>query len=153
MLYFRMSLPRRVISRLGPGAFALPWLYMALITFLSHLQGSGTPSGGLLLFGIEIPIYYGNLLHVPLYFGLAFVWHVALERTSLSRAQKRLLVIVLTAAFGILDEFHQSFVPGRDPSFGDVASDTFGAILATVCWRFLRPVLFATETSKVTEAE
>ncbi len=37
--------------------------------------------------------------------------------------------LVLTVGYGISDEFHQSFVPGRDSSFKDVAVDTLGALV------------------------
>jgi VanZ family protein len=39
------------------------------------------------------------------------------------------LLLLLGGAYGVLDEWHQSFVPGRDPSLGDVLADTAGVIL------------------------
>ena len=39
-----------------------------------------------------------------------------------------LLAALLAAAYGITDEYHQSFVPGRDPSARDVAADAAGAV-------------------------
>jgi VanZ family protein len=38
--------------------------------------------------------------------------------------------LVVAAAFAVLDEWHQSFVPLRQSSPIDVAIDTFGALLA-----------------------
>ena len=35
---------------------------------------------------------------------------------------------LMTAAYGVLDEVHQSFVPFRDPSLGDVAADVVGSV-------------------------
>jgi VanZ family protein len=40
-----------------------------------------------------------------------------------------LLLLFLGGTYGALDEWHQSFVPGRDPSYGDVLADTAGVIL------------------------
>jgi VanZ family protein len=37
---------------------------------------------------------------------------------------------LLSVAYGIVDEVHQSFVPGRVCSVVDVLSDAFGAALA-----------------------
>jgi len=42
---------------------------------------------------------------------------------------------VITVLYGVSDEFHQSFVPGRTPDVADVAADAAGAALAlTAAW-------------------
>lgn len=38
-------------------------------------------------------------------------------------------VLVLAIAYAATDELHQSFVPGRDPSWQDLAYDSVGAFL------------------------
>jgi VanZ family protein len=40
--------------------------------------------------------------------------------------------VLVCAAYGVLDEFHQGFVPGRDSSIGDVVADSVGAGLGTL---------------------
>ncbi len=50
-----------------------------------------------------------------------------------------ILIIVLCTLYGVSDEFHQSFVPGRDASFWDVVKDCAGSILAVGLWRLLNP--------------
>lgn len=40
-----------------------------------------------------------------------------------------LVVIGIASAYGIIDEIHQSFVPGRDCNVWDWLADTIGAIL------------------------
>jgi VanZ family protein len=46
-----------------------------------------------------------------------------------------LLGIVLTTAYGMTDEFHQMFVPGRSAEVKDLFADAIGAVLgAIVCW-------------------
>ena len=45
------------------------------------------------------------------------------------------LAVVLAATFyGVSDEWHQSFVPGRDSSAADVAKDAGGALLGVWCF-------------------
>lgn len=38
----------------------------------------------------------------------------------------------LTFGYALIDEYHQSFVPGRSPDIADLVADLFGAVLATV---------------------
>lgn len=49
---------------------------------------------------------------------------------------------LLGVVYGALDEIHQSFVPGRDPSFSDLAADAvgaaFGVLLFMAVSRLLR---------------
>jgi VanZ family protein len=48
----------------------------------------------------------------------------ALAGLTLGRA---MVTIVLACLYGMSDEFHQSFVPGRSPDVFDVLADTVGA--------------------------
>jgi VanZ family protein len=48
-----------------------------------------------------------------------------------------LLAFVLTVAYASLDEWHQSFVPGRSSCLRDVMVDSFGALIALVGCRFV----------------
>lgn len=43
----------------------------------------------------------------------------------------------LAAAYGVSDEWHQSFVPNRDVSALDVGFDALGAALGCALWWFL----------------
>jgi VanZ family protein len=50
-----------------------------------------------------------------------------------------LLTILCATAYGVTDEFHQSFVPGRSPDVHDVMADGAGASLVAVGgWAILR---------------
>jgi VanZ family protein len=42
----------------------------------------------------------------------------------------RLLALLLTTLYGLSDEFHQSFTPGRMADPGDLLADVLGAIAA-----------------------
>jgi len=47
-----------------------------------------------------------------------------------------LMVLALCGAFGILDEIHQSFVPGRDCNLGDILADSIGSFLGIALYRY-----------------
>jgi VanZ family protein len=46
--------------------------------------------------------------------------------------------VLFCTFYGLIDEFHQSFIPGRLPSFWDVAADGFGALAAAGAWYMKR---------------
>lgn len=49
------------------------------------------------------------------------------------------LTIIVTVAYGVSDEFHQSFVPTRDSDVKDIAADSIGAMAAmSVIYLFRR---------------
>lgn len=54
------------------------------------------------------------------------------------------LPIVAVSVFGLTDELHQSFTPGRSMEFDDWVADTLGAIVAVtayVHWAWYRTTL------------
>lgn len=94
---------------------ALAW--MGLIFALSSLPGSSVPGR------------FGSLGHFVLYAVLGALYAVALPVTE-PRWRALVLAVVLASAYGITDEFHQHFVPGRMPDVMDWAVDTAGAAAA-----------------------
>lgn len=64
------------------------------------------------------------------------VWCVlaALYALTAVRPTTRAAVVAIIAAavFGATDEFHQSFVPGRDASLLDLLADTVGAVVGAL---------------------
>ena len=46
--------------------------------------------------------------------------------------------VIISMLYGVSDEFHQSFTPGREPRGRDVVFDTIGAVLAIyLIWKYL----------------
>ncbi len=43
-----------------------------------------------------------------------------------------LFSVVLASLYGVSDEWHQSFVPGRDASLGDMVADALGAVIGAL---------------------
>ncbi len=59
-----------------------------------------------------------------------------------SRGRLKLIApICLAILFAISDEWHQSFVPGRTASLGDVVIDAVGSILGLAVWLLLHKKL------------
>jgi VanZ family protein len=56
----------------------------------------------------------------------------------LSPAQA-VLAAAIALGYGITDELHQAFVPGRDSSVGDVVKDLLGATIGAAAFRRLAP--------------
>lgn len=91
------------------------------------------------LHGSDIPGNYSVLGHFILYFILGGLLLLALGRPSRAALAA---AVMLASAYGITDEFHQSFVPGRCPDPADWAVDTgsaiIGAAVAVLLLLFIR---------------
>jgi len=80
---------------------------------------------------------FHNSMHVIAYGCIgAAVWLAWSRRPAGERQRFRSFGSwLLTTAYGVVDELHQSFVPGRDCSLSDLVSDASGAALAVVLLR------------------
>ncbi len=104
---------------------ALAWApaaaYMALIFTISS-------------FRVELPALPAvpmrdKLIHLVEYGVLGFLCAHATLRTWPRKSRRRMLALgaFLAAAFGLSDELHQAFVPGRSAELLDFVADTIGA--------------------------
>ena len=110
----------------------LPMLaVMALIFFLSHTPGNDLPPA---ICGLD------KLLHALAYATLAATCLYALHPATQDRPLLKpgLAVIFFCLFYGLTDEFHQSFIAGRSPSWQDIVADTIGATLAVLVWGWYR---------------
>lgn len=81
-----------------------------------------------------------SLLHVPLYGILTVFLLLALASTEKTNTKsRRTLAAFISAGVGIMDEFHQSFLPQREASTTDVLLDIFGILLVMVLSRWVPP--------------
>jgi len=78
-----------------------------------------------------------KLAHMAAYGILALSILFAFSKSTKKNDVKRvvLLTVVWCLAYGITDEFHQAFVPGRSPSLLDLLADCIGAVM--VCLFYL----------------
>ncbi len=113
-------------------------MYCGLIYFLS--DQSRLPLPDLLDFRMS-----DKLIHASAYALMAFLFwqagkawmlHHASIIGSTNHAKKWLLLalinVIVCSSFGLSDEWHQSFVAGRDASVWDWMADTLGASLLTI---------------------
>ncbi|MGG3915933.1 VanZ family protein [Rossellomorea vietnamensis] len=71
--------------------------------------------------------------HIIGYFALTLLWIKTLSYTKLKLGKKLLFSTLLSITYAGLDEFHQTFVPGRSGHLIDVVVvDLMGVVLAVV---------------------
>lgn len=74
-----------------------------------------------------------KLAHFCEYFILSFLIGRALLNTTNIPLKKSLIFAFLASVlYAITDEYHQSFVPGREPHIRDIIIDSFGALTASL---------------------
>jgi len=119
---------------------ALAW--MAYIFYLSH-----QPS-------LDLPQLFPNqdkVMHFGAYavLGVFLLGALPMALTGFGNAQI-VFATLLASLYGISDEFHQSFVPGRSPDVLDWLADTSGALTATLLLAWLSRRLLRKNTQSAT---
>jgi len=108
--------------------------YMVGIYWLSSISGKVDPESPLLSGIIAwTPPALQNLLHVPLFGLLAWLWYRTFAAWHVHHVPALTAAFVLTTCFGVFDEWHQLHVPGRYASLTDIVLNTAGVLL--VLWR------------------
>lgn len=97
---------------------------MALIFFFSHQPDLSSGLGVWDLIGRKI-------FHAAEYALLCFLWWRALLE-AMPRARALLVAALLSFAYAVSDEIHQTFIEGRHGSPVDVAIDSVGIAAMTV---------------------
>ena len=107
-------------------------LVMGSIFFLSHQPGNS--------FSLPKIENIDKLLHCLLYavLGLAALWALSPQFRQKRPVLAAVGIVLFCLFYGITDEFHQSFIPGRSCDVFDVMADASGGVLAVICgwgWR------------------
>jgi VanZ family protein len=106
-------------------------LLVMVLIFVASSQPKSSPRD-LLWY---LPGQVQNLLHLPVYAVFSAAWCLALPRWREWRTA--LLIVLLCVVFGLSDEWHQSFVPGRQADVFDVLRDAIGACIGLIVMRCL----------------
>ncbi len=91
-------------------------LWMAVIFGFSSLPGSSVPGG------------VGAYAHFGVYAVLGALLFLAYSFETADRGRAVALAVLTASAYGVTDELHQAFVPGRVPDVADWGMDTLGAL-------------------------
>jgi VanZ family protein len=108
--------------------FVVAWA--AVIFLLSSIPGRSMP---------DVPqLKYDKVLHALVYSVLGGSFYLALRHaSSLTRARLVAAAALFAIAYGVTDEVHQLFVPGRNADLFDVVADGVGGLLgASIATRF-----------------
>ena len=101
--------------------------YMGLIFFLSSQEK----------LGITLPANSDKIVHAFAYMLLGLLFYMSL-RASGAGNYLFVAAFLLACIYGISDEIHQFFVPGRYASLGDVIADAVGALAGSFIGNFLK---------------
>ena len=111
-------------------AWGPAWVMMVLIFAISSV--STLPAGSSVLDdGVWHAITYGAL-------AASLLRGVAVASWSGVTSRKAFLAGLFAVLYGVTDELHQRFVPGRVAEFSDLAADAVGAMASVFllwCWR------------------
>jgi len=119
--------PRFLTNRAWP-CWVPPLLYAG---FIFSLSSQSFP-------GVELPTkadYFHPIEYGFLGFFLGWAWRTG-RRGSMGPAWAA-LVLVSGILFGASDEWHQAFVPGRDPSMLDLCWDALGIVLGMAFYHMI----------------
>ncbi len=108
--------------------------YMGIIFFLSSQQSFHMHG---------LPENADKMVHTLIYLPLAFMLYLSMSKSGLKKSLFA-TAFIIAGIYGMTDEFHQYFVPGRYASAGDIAADFFGAYLGSTGARYYtksRPVM------------
>ncbi len=96
----------------------------AVVIFsLSHIPGRSLPGN---------TGFLSYIAHFSEYLVFASLFVIAFTGGKLKTWQVIVIAIMIASAYGVTDEFHQSFIPGRSPDPVDWLTDTVGASVGAI---------------------
>ncbi len=105
----------------------VPLAYMALLWVLSSIPAMPDRT----MAGVYVPTLLQKAMHIVAYAVLAATWLWAFGRGPVTRTAA-IWAVCLASAYAAIDEYHQTFVPGRTGCLSDVGLDAGAAALGVV---------------------
>ncbi|AQQ08936.1 putative integral membrane protein [Sedimentisphaera cyanobacteriorum] len=103
-----------------------------ILFFLTHIPADWLPEAG---------NYNDKTVHFAAYFMLAFLYNLSFSAASWKSVLISLMIAILLAGLGYLDEYTQQFF-GREYCIADYYADLKGIILGTVSAKALKVVYY-----------
>lgn len=106
-----------------------------VIYWVILLAATSFPTDAIPSFGVS-----DKFLHFAAYFCLGILLNLSLifqNKYSFLKRKSTWYTIFIGAIYGIIDEIHQHYIPGRSMEFLDFAADFLGLVLAGVFLIFL----------------
>ncbi len=104
------------------------------IFVFSSLPGGPSETGG----GMKISIMY----HFIVFFLFGFFLLMSIKSDKEIKTSYIVTTLIISVLYAFLDEFHQTFVPFRNPSIQDILTDTAGIFLSTILILYLNKKKF-----------
>ena len=108
--------------------YRLTWYWIPTLGYCIVIFGLSSSSKA-----VTIPSFYGadKVLHGIEYaiLGLLLARSIFSSKPRFSNRSLIVLIVTLATLYGISDEIHQAFVPGRTASFWDVLADGSGSLI------------------------
>jgi VanZ family protein len=77
--------------------------------------------------------YLDKVVHFSLY--AIFAWLLARHGFGIAgRWPSTALAVIVASAFGVVDEWHQQYIPGRSTEYADWQADTLGAAVGSLAY-------------------
>lgn len=102
---------------------------MALIFALSSLSDAPLPDG--------LSDHAGHGIGYAM-LSACVLWGLSGGHLARATAGRTALAVLWAVAYGLTDEFHQSFVPGRTAAWDDIGADVRGALIGVALVLILR---------------
>lgn len=105
-----------------------PLAWAAVLFIQSSIPNLSSP--------VKITKWDDKWIHVVIYLPLGFLLMRSLQHVRPERPMRMLVLItfILGASYGISDELHQYFVPGRFSDWRDAAADAIGVFFGSVLY-------------------
>ena len=110
---------------------------LALLTAMAIFYVSSLQDGPLWGNGGWSGHIISNLVHIPVYALLTLLWLKGFAGTQNTGKFHPVIAFILIGLiiFAVLDEIHQSFIPGRTASFMDLGLDLLGIVCGLAAFK------------------